>query len=398
MNIVKRSLNFKWLLLAAACFTTPAFAAGPPQPSALENPLAQALLIIMVLLALVIAILASVVNGAVSVFREKMRTEKEKAVKNTQPVITTILVTCSILLSYTGMAQEKVSATAVAPVINSSINGLSPLTFYSLVIVMAVEILIIIALVYILKWLMGVDHKAITVAHETATVETIPIGVRINKWWNKLNRSIAIDKEKDIDLNHEYDGIRELDNSVPPWWMFGFVFFILFGFGYLYRYHVAKSAPLQLEELQIAMEKAEVEKEAYLKLSANNIDENSVTKLDENGIASGKSLFTQNCVACHGPEGQGNAVGPNLADTYWLHGGDIKDVFKTIKYGWPDKGMRSWKEDFSPVQIAELASFVKSLAGTNPANAKEPQGELFNDTDENTKADSSSTGDQAKMK
>jgi cytochrome c oxidase cbb3-type subunit 3 len=99
-------------------------------------------------------------------------------------------------------------------------------------------------------------------------------------------------------------------------------------------------------------------------------------------------LFTQNCVACHGPEGGGNAVGPNLTDTYWLHGGDIKDVFKTIKYGWPEKGMRSWKEDFSPVQIAQLASFVKNLAGTHPADAKEPQGELFNDG-EAPKTDSS---------
>jgi cytochrome c oxidase cbb3-type subunit 3 len=397
MNIVKNSRNFKWLLLAATCFSSPVFAAGPPQPSTLENPLAQVLLIIMILLALVIAILASVVNGAASVFRDKMREKKEGSTKTNQPVVTTLLVIGSILFSVTSMAQDKAAEVATIPAVSSAVNGLSPLTFYSLVIVLAVEILIIIALVYILKWLMGIGQKESAVAIEMAIVE-VPLGVRINKWWNKLNRSIAIEKEKDIDLNHDYDGIRELDNSIPPWWLFGFVFFILFGFGYLYSYHVARSSPLQLEELQIAMEKAEVEKQAYLSLSANNVDENSVKKLDESGIASGKALFTQNCVACHGAEGQGNAVGPNLTDTYWLHGGDIKDVFKTIKYGWPEKGMRSWKEDFSPTQLAELASFVKSLKGTTPPDAKEPQGELFIDTDDMAKPDSSSAGDQANRK
>ena len=86
-------------------------------------------------------------------------------------------------------------------------------------------------------------------------------------------------------------------------------------------------------------------KAAYLAKSANLVDESNVKMMDEAGVASGKALFTQNCVACHGPEGQGAAVGPNLSDTYWLHGGSIQDVFKSIKYGWPDKGMRSWQED-----------------------------------------------------
>ena len=76
-------------------------------------------------------------------------------------------------------------------------------------------------------------------------------------------------------------------------------------------------------------------------------------------------------------------VGPNLTDSYWIHGGSIKDIFKTIKYGWPEKGMKSWQEDYSPVQIAQLASYVKSLTGTKPAKAKEPQGDLFSDSTNN---------------
>jgi len=173
--------------------------------------------------------------------------------------------------------------------------------------------------------------------------------------------------------------------------MAGFIFFIVFGMGYLWRYHVAKSAPLQIEEFTIAMEKAEEEKAAYLAKSANLVDETTVKMMDEAGVASGKSLFTQNCVACHGPEGQGAAVGPNLSDTYWLHGGSVQDVFKSIKYGWPDKGMRSWKDDLSPMQMAQLASFVRSLQGSNPANPKEAQGELYAESADAKTPDSVST-------
>ena len=94
-------------------------------------------------------------------------------------------------------------------------------------------------------------------------------------------------------------------------------------------------------------------------------------------IAAGHSLFKQNCIACHGTEGQGAAVGPNLSDEYWIHGGTINNIFKSIKYGWQEKGMRSWKDDFSPVQMAQLSSYVKSLKGLKLPNPREPQGELF---------------------
>ena len=96
----------------------------------------------------------------------------------------------------------------------------------------------------------------------------------------------------------------------------------------------------------------------------------------EADLAVGKEAYLQNCVTCHGADGQGG-VGPNLTDQYWLHGGDVKAVFKTIEYSIPEKGMVSWQNNFTPKQMQQLTSFILSLEGTEPANTKEPQGDFF---------------------
>lgn len=350
----------------------PAIAAGPKVPSTMYNPLVQVMVIFMVLLALAIAILANVVSGVASMIREKLKEEKlaktlteNKEKGNTGAYLTMLVV--ALFLSITSFAQDAVAEA----VVDTTINGLSRSTFYAIISVIAIEILIMVVLIMQLKSLLRLNQKekpAKVIVHDELKLS----------WWERINKSTSIAHEKEIDLDHEYDGIRELDNRIPPWWKLAFLSTIIFAFVYLWRYHVVKSAPLQIEELQIALQEGEDKKQAYLAKSAGNVDENTITMLDAAGIEAGKTLFSQNCPACHGAAGEGAAVGPNLSDEYWIHGGSLPDVFKSIKYGWPEKGMRSWKEDFSPLQMAQITSYIQSIQGSNPPNAKEPQGEKFN--------------------
>src|SRR5690606_33054193 len=193
-----------------------------------------------------------------------------------------------------------------------------------------------------------------------------------------LDANKVTDDVSDLDLEHDYDGIRELDNNIPKWWQFAFAGTVVFAVVYLFRMFITGSLPDQLTELEKAERVAAIKMAEYLKNSANNVDEHTVEMLDAAGIAIGADLYAKNCVACHGAAGEGT-IGPNLTDEYWLHKGGIKDIFYSIKYGWPEKGMKSWKDDFSPMQIAQSSSYVKSLPGTNPPNAKEAEGALYSE-------------------
>jgi len=194
-----------------------------------------------------------------------------------------------------------------------------------------------------------------------------------------LTNAVPIEREAEIEFHHEYDGIRELDNILPPWWKYMFYATIVFAVVYLFYFHVSKTGDLQAAEYTKEMAAANKQKEAYMKLMASKMDENSVKLLtDKKNLELGKTIFSQNCSACHGKLGEGG-VGPNLTDKYWIHGGGIKNVFKTIKHGVPEKGMKSWQGDFSPPQIQQVASYIISLEGSNPPNPKAPQGDLFED-------------------
>ena len=179
-------------------------------------------------------------------------------------------------------------------------------------------------------------------------------------------------EHKDEQMAHNYDGITEFDNDLPPWWKYGFYFTIVFAIGYLYYYQVAKIGQLQTAEYATEMQ------QATLLVSADADDPNKLTTFAAltapTELGAGKSIFATNCAPCHGASAEGK-VGPNLTDDYWLHGGEINHVYKTIKFGVSSKGMVAWKGKLAGKQILQVASYIRSLHGSKPANAKPPQGE-----------------------
>lgn len=185
--------------------------------------------------------------------------------------------------------------------------------------------------------------------------------------------TVMTGKAKDvIHSNHDFDGIQEYDNDLPPWWKYMFYVTIVFAVGYMLHYHVFRTGALQTEEYEMEMAQAAL-------IAAQNVeDPNAVTNFevltDASALESGKAIYLQNCAACHGQAGEGT-VGPNLTDEYWLHGGDVNDIFKTVKFGVPSKGMVPWQGKLTKDQMLEVSSYILSLQGSNPPNAKEAQGE-----------------------
>ncbi len=199
--------------------------------------------------------------------------------------------------------------------------------------------------------------------------------------YRALTRSRSIQEEETIVMDHNYDGIRELDNVLPPWWVYLFYVTILFGAVYLIRFHVVKEYN-QTEEFEMEMARAEKEIEEYKKNSKNLVDASTVELLtDASDLKAGEAIFESKCVACHMADG-GGGIGPNLTDQYWILGGGIKNVFKTVSEGGRDgKGMVPWNTSLSPLEIAQVSSYVLGFQGTTPANPKDPEGELYEDPD-----------------
>ena len=203
--------------------------------------------------------------------------------------------------------------------------------------------------------------------------------VKLNTLYKKALGSKAIEEEQDIILDHNYDGIKELDNNLPPWWVYSFYATIIFAIVYLVRFEVFNDYS-QAEEYEIAVVQANKEIAEWKKTAKNLVDVNTVEFLTEvSDLNVGQNIFQNNCIACHKANGEGG-IGPNLTDRNWILGGGIKNVFKTISEGGRDgKGMISWKTDLKPLEMAQVASYVLSLQGTNPAGAKEPEGDIWVD-------------------
>ena len=179
-----------------------------------------------------------------------------------------------------------------------------------------------------------------------------------------------------IPLDEDFDGIKELDNRVPPWFNYLFAGTIVFAIVYFLNYHVWQSSPLPLAEYTEEVNAADLSRRIRMAAEGTVSEDEIVPLRDAASITAGKERFLKNCVTCHGSYGEG-IVGPNLTDEYWIHGGGARNVYTTIKNGVPEKGMISWKLVFTPKEIQQIASFVLSLQGTNPPNGKKPEGTLY---------------------
>ena len=211
-------------------------------------------------------------------------------------------------------------------------------------------------------------------------------------------------------LDHDYDGIRELDNDLPRWWLWLFYATIIFSVLYLAYYDVLKigysSADAYRQEVdptfvrerdkrpayfgvlpryfsplsrpELARPSAEETRPAVVRLSRESDTTTYLALADPGALAAGEEIFQTKCASCHGPGG-GGGVGPNLTDNYWIHGAEFSDIVKTVRYGYPTRGMIAWLGQLTPGQVIEVASFVRTLRGTHPTNAKAPEGELAPD-------------------
>ena len=182
--------------------------------------------------------------------------------------------------------------------------------------------------------------------------------------------------EEELLLDHDYDGIQELDNPLPMWWLATFYITIIFAILYFGYYQFGDGLSLK-EEYAKQSQENKIKLESSAKAAAPVLDEASLVALlqDANQVSNGKTVFQKNCASCHGAEGQG-VIGPNLTDEYWIHGkGKISDILQTVSNGVLEKGMPAWGPVLKPEEVKQVSIYIKSLKGSNPAGAKAPQGD-----------------------
>lgn len=173
------------------------------------------------------------------------------------------------------------------------------------------------------------------------------------------------------ELEHEADGIKELDNLLPRWWVWLFWLCNVFAVAYLLYYHVFNAGELQAAAYEREAKAGEALKSAALAKFESNLSSLEPSK-DSAVLSQGAQIYNLYCAPCHRPDG-GGLVGPNLTDDYWIHGATYGDSLKTIINGVPEKGMLSWRGTLKPNEIQAVASYIHSLRGSNPANPKPPE-------------------------
>ena len=226
-----------------------------------------------------------------------------------------------------------------------------------------------------------VNQMAISRARELQNEKDGVVPEAPNAWLKKLLKSWTkakdIEEEQEIILDHNYDGIKELDNSLPPWWVYMFYITIVFAVVYLIRFEVMGGDTPEMEyEKAVAQARMEVNKYKANSPDVFNIDDLKLLT-DASDLKRGKAVFNLNCASCHLADG-GGSIGPNLTDEYWILGGGIKNVFNTVYNGGRNgKGVIAWNKTLKAEDIAKVSSYVISLQVTTPAKAKAPQGEKW---------------------
>ena len=184
---------------------------------------------------------------------------------------------------------------------------------------------------------------------------------------------------KEEGVVHVYDGIGELDNQLPRWWLLLFYATIVFAPIYLVYFHVM-GGPGQEEKYAAAAAQHE-ELLAKAQPDPAGPKANAEASTDEAVLAKGRTIFTTHCLACHLQDG-GGLVGPNLCDDYWLNGPSFEENLNIIINGVPERGMIPWKTMLKPDDIHAVASYVYTLRGTTPAAAKPPEGKKYGENGE----------------
>lgn len=228
-----------------------------------------------------------------------------------------------------------------------------------------------------------ITYQLLTEEQRAKLEATSSVGFKDSEWYSKLlkklTKSEPIENEGQLLLDHDYDGIKELDNNLPPWWVYLFYACVVFAVVYLVRFEIM-GADDQEMELKKEMAQAKIEVAEYMKTAPDLMDEKTVTLLtDAAALAEGKTIFETNCAACHRADA-GGQIGPNLTDDQWILGGGIKNLFHTINNGGRDgKGMIAWKGTLKPKEMQKVASYIISLKGSNPVDPKAPEGEVWVD-------------------
>ena len=199
------------------------------------------------------------------------------------------------------------------------------------------------------------------------------------RFMQSMTKANELGKEEDIMTDHDYDGIKELDNVLPPWWKYGFYITIIISVYYYYEVFTNPEEYDQDKEYVLEVEQGKKEVEAYILANPELFNtENLETFTDAENLAKGKELFaTKTCTACHLID-LGGSIGPNLTDEYWVLGGDMSNIFNTIsKGGRPGKGMIAWENTISLIERQQLSSYIISMQGTTPANHKAAEGDII---------------------